>query len=117
MYMSTIDLTRIQFVVVGLVHASTLFTTEDLAHLSSCEVNLANTTRDEHALIADVEVYFKDWSYIDHKASSHEADKMPAEVRVVFLQDQDGKLTGEVELGFFAEDPLPVQQLDYLRGW
>ena len=117
--MTKIDLSRLEFVVVGLVHASssTLFTQEDIAHLSSCEVELNNSTRDEPCLIADVGVYFKEWSYLDHKPSSHEAHRMPAEVRVVFLQDQDRRLTGEVEIGFFAEDPVLTTKLDYLMGW
>lgn len=115
--MSKIVLSRLQFIVAGLVHASPLFTQEDLAHLSNCEVQLAYTTMDENAFIADVGMYFKNWSYINHKTSSHDADKMPAEVRVVFFQDQNRKLTGKVELGFFAEDPVLTTQLDYLRGW
>jgi hypothetical protein len=115
--MSEVVLSRLQFVVVGLVQASPLFTQEDLAHLSSCEVKLANTTRGESALIADIDVYFKDWSFIEHKASSNEADRMPAVVRIVLFQNQDRKLTGKVELGFFADDPVLNTQLDYLRGW
>ena len=112
-----IDLSRVQFIVMGLVYASPLFTPEDIAHLSSCEIELTPTTMDENALIADVDMYFKDWSYIDHKASSPDIHRMPAEVRVVLFQDQDRKLTGKIEVGFFAEDPVLTQQLDYLRGW
>jgi hypothetical protein len=110
-------LSRLQFVVAGLVHESNLFTPEDLAHLSNCVFSLDPTTRGENALIAGVIVEFRNWSYLDHREARHDADRMPAEVRVVFLQDEDRKLTGAVECGFFAEDPVLTKQLDYIRGW
>lgn len=115
--MSKIALSKLQFVAVSLICKSSLFTEEDLAHLDFCEVKLTNTTEGENALIADLDVYFDNWSYLDHRKSSHPAEEMPAETRVVFMQDSNRKLTGDVEVGFFAEDPASREHIEYLRGW
>ena len=110
-------LSRLQFVVAGLVHDAGLFTKEDLAHLRACTFSLDLTTRGEHALIAGVIVEFGNWSYLDHCEAQHDAGRMPAEVHIVFLQDEDRKLTGKVKCGFFGEEPVLIRQIDHIKGW
>ena len=112
------DLSKVKFVALGLVHQADLFTKEDLAHLSNCtiEVNPTNIGP-EHALIADIKVFFSNLYYLDHKPSTHPVDLMPAEIRFAFLQSPDRKLTGEVEGGFFGEGTALARRLNYIRGW
>jgi hypothetical protein len=114
--MTTTALSKIQYVAFALISEAGLFTAEDMAHLEYCEIEL-NQAGDENTLIADVGIYFDNWSYIDHKKSSHAADAMPAEVRVVFSQDENRKLNGKIECGFFADNPVLVKEIEYIRGW
>lgn len=115
--MTTTALSKIQFVAFALISEASLFTPEDMAHLDYCTIEL-NQAGDENALIADVGVFFNNWSYIDHKESTHPAHLMPAEVRIVFFQNADRKLSGKIECGFFADDPvLLTKEFEYIRGW
>lgn len=115
--MSEIALSRLQFIVSGLVYNSTLFSLVDFAHLNHIEVTLTETKECRNALLAEVRVYFYNWSYTKHEESTDLADAMPAEVRVVFMQDKKRKLTGQVIYGFFGEEPKNTGYLPYLRGW
>jgi len=111
------DLSRLQFVAIGLVHDSELFTSEDLAHLNNCTFDLQYTTRGERALIATFVIEFRNWSYLNHREAQSDAERMPAEIQIAFEQDIVGKLTGKIESGFIAEEPVLIRQLDYLKGW
>ena len=54
------DLSKVQFLAVSLVHevVRDLLTEEDLAQMSHCSIGVEPTTLgDEHALIANVDIY------------------------------------------------------------
>ena len=111
-------LSRIQFVTLGLIYASPLFTKEDVAHISRCEVTVDKTSvisvmNNAPVLLVFVDFWFKDWSYTDHKPDANTY----VEVDVTFYQTEDRKLTGKVELQFLTGNTTHTFQLDYLQGW
>jgi len=114
--MPTTALSKVQYVALSLAKEADLFTAEDMAHLDHCEVILSQAVN-ENVLLVDLDIHFSNWSYLNHKVSSHPADDMLAEVRVVFFQDANRKLNGKIECGFFAEDPVVTKEIKYIRGW
>ena len=112
------DLSRLEFVALGLLHAAHPFTQEDFGHLHRCSVNVYET-EDENTreLVAYVKVYFTGWSYLEHEPSTLPADQTSAELAFSFEQDENGRLTGKVRGGFYADKDFVNCELQYIKGW
>lgn len=99
------DLSKIQLIAVtqAMTHADAAFTNEKWAAFKHCSISLALSTIGEPTLIADIQLNFGE-------------DESPEELRINFFQDENRKLTGEIEVGFFGTN-LARKKLDFIRGW